>query len=132
LDFSSYSGFWIRAYQVTEKSFTVLQEPTEEIVELINEQMGKFEKEDIKNCGACGYLSCERMTKAVLNDLYKFCREASGDSTDIEDFWPEYLIGFSDNLKRMVLVCHSVVVRHPLVQIVWCAMQQKVKFFKFL
>jgi iron only hydrogenase large subunit-like protein len=48
-----------------------LQEPTAEIIEVINQQMGKFEKKDIKNCGACGYASCQKMAKAVVNNLYR-------------------------------------------------------------
>lgn len=48
-----------------------LEEPTDEITEIINQQMGKFDKKDIKNCGACGYNSCKKMTKAILNNLYR-------------------------------------------------------------
>ncbi len=64
LDFS-------RDYTDRSGFFKALIVPTPEITDVINKQMGKYEKADIKNCGACGYNSCERMTKAVLNNLYR-------------------------------------------------------------
>jgi iron only hydrogenase large subunit-like protein len=60
-----------RAYTDKSQLFNRLEEPTEEICEIINQQMGKFEKKDMKNCGACGYESCQKMAKAVLNKLYR-------------------------------------------------------------
>lgn len=48
-----------------------LEEPTAEMMDIIYQQMGKFNEKDIKNCGACGYMSCKKMTKAILNNLYK-------------------------------------------------------------
>ena len=59
--------------EYTDKSslFSALENITPEMEEVINQQMGKFEKSDIKNCGACGYASCKNMTKAVLNGLYR-------------------------------------------------------------
>lgn len=57
----------------TEKSnfYTELKTPDTETVEIINQEMGKFEEKDIKNCAACGYNSCENMAKACLNGLYR-------------------------------------------------------------
>lgn len=60
-----------REYTDRSELIKKLQDPPEEIVEVINQQMGKFEKKDIKNCGACGYASCKKMAKAVLNNLYR-------------------------------------------------------------
>ncbi|MGE5472795.1 MAG: [Fe-Fe] hydrogenase large subunit C-terminal domain-containing protein [Ignavibacteriales bacterium] len=60
-----------RNYTDKSESSKTLQEPTPEVTDIINEQMGKFEKKDIKNCGACGYASCTNMTKAILNGLYR-------------------------------------------------------------
>lgn len=60
-----------RNYTDKSSNYNNLQEPTEEIIEAINLQMGKFTEKDLKNCGACGYLSCRKMTKAILNGLYR-------------------------------------------------------------
>jgi iron only hydrogenase large subunit-like protein len=60
-----------RKYTDRSEFYSALEEPTEEITDIINEQMGKFSRKDIKNCGACGYNSCKKMTKAVLNNLYR-------------------------------------------------------------
>ncbi len=60
-----------REYTDRSASFNKLLTPNEEQLEILNEEMYKFEKEDLKNCGACGYLSCEKMAKAILNGLYR-------------------------------------------------------------
>lgn len=60
-----------RSYTDKTNYIKKLEEPDEEMIEIINQQMGKFEAKDIKNCGACGYASCEKMAKAVLNGLYR-------------------------------------------------------------
>ncbi len=60
-----------RRYTDKSAHFRRLQDPSNEMIDVINQQMGKFEQKDSRNCGACGYLSCEKMTKAVLNELYR-------------------------------------------------------------
>jgi iron only hydrogenase large subunit-like protein len=60
-----------RKYTDKSELFKELQDPTEEIYEIINLEMGKTQDKDFKNCGACGYTSCEKMAKAVLNQLYR-------------------------------------------------------------
>jgi ArsR family metal-binding transcriptional regulator len=60
-----------REYTDKSEHFTKLLQPDEEQIEILNQSMGKFEKEDIKNCHACGYKSCENMAMAILNGLYR-------------------------------------------------------------
>ena len=57
----------------TDKSawFTSLQDPTPEMIDILHEEMGKTSAKDKKNCGACGYHSCDAMSKAILNGLYR-------------------------------------------------------------
>jgi len=59
-----------RNYSDKSGLFSKLTEPTDEIIEIVNLQMGKYEPKDIKNCGACGYFDCKSMIKACINDLY--------------------------------------------------------------
>ncbi len=78
-----------RSYEDRSAAFTALQTPTADMITVLHEAMGKTKPQDIKNCGACGYFSCEAMAKAVLNDLYRpqqchhyleaYYREHSGD-----------------------------------------------------
>ena len=60
-----------RAYTDKSALYNALENPTGEMEDVINQEMGKFEQSDFKNCGACGYASCKNMTKAVLNGLYR-------------------------------------------------------------
>jgi iron only hydrogenase large subunit-like protein len=57
----------------TDKSvwFKALEEPTLEMMMVLHEEMGKKSDADKKNCGACGYYSCDAMAKAILNGLYR-------------------------------------------------------------
>ncbi len=43
--------------------------PSEAEIDKIYRQMSKTKKEDIKNCGSCGYDSCEQMAIAIYNNL---------------------------------------------------------------
>lgn len=45
------------------------QDPTEEELAQILEQMGKYSSQDELNCGACGYNSCREKAKAVHNQM---------------------------------------------------------------
>lgn len=60
-----------RKYTDRSEVFNALEDPTDEITDIINHEMGKLTRKDIKNCGACGYNSCKKMTKAILNNLYR-------------------------------------------------------------
>ena len=65
-------GIYERKY--TDRSYvfhSLLQLPNKEEVKKILEQMGKFSKADIYNCGACGYTSCEQMALAIYNGKNK-------------------------------------------------------------
>ncbi|MEN8908302.1 MAG: [Fe-Fe] hydrogenase large subunit C-terminal domain-containing protein [Clostridiales bacterium] len=67
MDFIDFS----RKYTDRSEAILSLEEPDEEILNVIHQQMGKENKEDIKNCSSCGYNSCDAMAKAVLNNLYR-------------------------------------------------------------
>lgn len=60
-----------REYTDRSASFQELLDPTPEQIEILNDEMGKHVKKDLKDCGACGYHSCLKMAKAVLNGLYR-------------------------------------------------------------
>ncbi len=64
LDFS-------RTYTDRSAKFRELDNPDEEGIEALHVEMGKLDKKDIKNCGACGYMSCDAMAKAIMNGLYR-------------------------------------------------------------
>ena len=63
---------YVRKY--TDKSAyfkSTIKNPTDEQIAAIHYNMGKRTKEDILNCGACGYRSCEQMAVAIFNGLNK-------------------------------------------------------------
>ncbi len=61
-------GIYERAYTDRSAVFhSLLKLPTREEVRRILEQMGKHSQDDIYNCGACGYNSCEQMALAIFN-----------------------------------------------------------------
>ncbi|HBG66642.1 MAG TPA: chemotaxis protein, partial [Treponema sp.] len=65
-------GIYERRYH--ERSSVVskyLKTPTREQLTEIFRSMGKMEKRDLYNCGACGYTSCEQMAVAIFNGLNK-------------------------------------------------------------
>jgi hypothetical protein len=45
--------------------------PSQEAIDAVFGQMHKNNKEDLLNCGACGYKSCEQMAVAIINGLNK-------------------------------------------------------------
>jgi hypothetical protein len=45
--------------------------PNEDELTVIYHKMKKFSKEDIYDCGACGYKRCRRMATAIHNDINK-------------------------------------------------------------
>ena len=65
-------GLYERAYTDRSSVFhTLLKLPNQAETKAIMEQMGKFSKADIYNCGACGYTSCEQMALAIYNKKNK-------------------------------------------------------------
>jgi iron only hydrogenase large subunit-like protein len=60
-----------REYTERSETFKELLDPTPEQVAVLNNEMGKHIKKDLRDCGACGYHSCINMAKAVLNGLYR-------------------------------------------------------------
>ena len=65
-------GIYERAYTDRSEVFhSLLKLPNKEQVRTILEQMGKHSKDDIYNCGACGYNSCEQMALAIFNGKNK-------------------------------------------------------------
>jgi ArsR family metal-binding transcriptional regulator len=60
-----------RTYSDKSAWFKELMDPTPEMTQVLHQEMNKTEKKDQKNCGACGYYSCDSMAKAILNGLYR-------------------------------------------------------------
>ncbi|MCM1321916.1 MAG: methyl-accepting chemotaxis protein [Bacteroides sp.] len=48
-----------------------IKRPTDDDIQQIFHNMKKFNKEDLLNCGSCGYNSCEQMAVAIFNGLNK-------------------------------------------------------------
>lgn len=48
-----------------------LKTPSKEDLQVIFDKMGKHTKQDLYDCGACGYNSCEQMAVAIFNGLNK-------------------------------------------------------------
>ena len=65
-------GIYERTYVDRSSVFhSLLKLPTKDQVRRILEQMGKHSQDDIYNCGACGYNSCEQMALAIFNGKNK-------------------------------------------------------------
>jgi hypothetical protein len=60
-----------RTYSNKTDNFKEVETPDEEGVKALYIEMDKHEEKDIKNCAACGYMSCEHMAKAIMNGLYR-------------------------------------------------------------
>lgn len=63
-------GIYERSY--IDRSISVqkfVKIPTSEELQQIYNKMGKHNKDEIYNCGACGYNSCEQMAIAIFNGL---------------------------------------------------------------
>jgi iron only hydrogenase large subunit-like protein len=60
-----------RQYSDKSANFAKLDTPTPEMINVLHAEMKKVDKKDKKNCGACGYNSCDAMAKAILNGLYR-------------------------------------------------------------
>jgi iron only hydrogenase large subunit-like protein len=50
---------------------SMVKAPNREEIDEVFRQMHKTTKEDLLNCGACGYKSCEQMAVAIINGLNK-------------------------------------------------------------
>ncbi len=65
-------GLYSRKYKNLSAHFSEsVKIPSKSEIEKIFEQMMKTTEEDIKNCCACGYDSCEKMAIAIYNGLNK-------------------------------------------------------------
>ena len=65
-------GIYERKY--TDRSsvyHSLIKEPSTQQLNDILTQMGKFGKEDMYDCGACGYTSCKQMAMAIFNGKTK-------------------------------------------------------------
>lgn len=60
-----------RKYTDRSENFKKLEDPDKEGIQALHIEMNKREPKDIKNCGACGYMSCDAMAKAIMNGLYR-------------------------------------------------------------
>lgn len=60
-----------RKYTDKSENYKTLEDPDEDGIKALYEEMEKFTEEDIKNCAACGYMSCKDMAKAIMNGLYR-------------------------------------------------------------
>ena len=62
-------GLYDRRY-VDLRENNSIKRPSEQQIQIIyRERLGKNSEEDVLNCGACGYHSCEEMAVALHNDL---------------------------------------------------------------
>ncbi|MCR4939178.1 MAG: 4Fe-4S binding protein [Treponemataceae bacterium] len=61
-----------RSYKDRSSVFhSLIKMPSEKELENIYQQMGKKDKKDFLDCGACGYSSCEDMAIAIYNGINK-------------------------------------------------------------
>ena len=62
-------GLYERRYQNLREN-NIIKRPTEQQIQTIyKEQLSKRHAEDVLNCGACGYASCEEMATALYNNV---------------------------------------------------------------
>ncbi|MDR1251014.1 MAG: methyl-accepting chemotaxis protein [Treponema sp.] len=65
-------GLYDRSYTDRSAIFKkMVKAPSRKEIDAVFIKMHKKEKEDILNCGACGYKSCEQMVVAIINGLNK-------------------------------------------------------------
>jgi hypothetical protein len=63
-------GLYTRTYDDRSSIFkSIIKNPTQAQIDEIHFNMGKRSLEDLLNCGACGYRSCEQMAVAIFNGL---------------------------------------------------------------
>lgn len=67
-DPSIYSRKYVNHHDLYEQ---YLKEPSEQEIQEIFTKMGKYEKKDMYDCGACGYTSCKMMAIAIYNGINK-------------------------------------------------------------
>jgi ArsR family metal-binding transcriptional regulator len=65
-------GLYTRSYVDRSEIFKArVISPSQEEIDAVFVSMHKNEPSDIRNCGACGYRSCEQMAVAIINGLNK-------------------------------------------------------------
>jgi hypothetical protein len=65
-------GLYTRSYIDRSSVFKArVVSPSQADIDAMFVQMHKTKPEDIRNCGACGYRSCEQMAVAIINGLNK-------------------------------------------------------------
>jgi iron only hydrogenase large subunit-like protein len=65
-------GLYTRSYVDRSTTFRKwVKSPSRKEIDNIFVNMHKLKPEDIRNCGACGYRSCEQMAVAIINGLNK-------------------------------------------------------------
>ena len=65
-------GIYERKYTDRSSVYrSLIQEPSQQQLDEILEQMGKHGAEDMYDCGACGYHSCKQMATAIFNGKNK-------------------------------------------------------------
>lgn len=63
-------GIYDRSYTDRSAYFkNTIKQPTREQFKKVYADMGKFTQDDLFDCGACGYATCERMAVAIFNGL---------------------------------------------------------------
>jgi hypothetical protein len=65
-------GLYTRTYTDRSEIFkNRVLSPSQADIDAVFAEMHKFQPSDIRNCGACGYRSCEQMAVAIINKLNK-------------------------------------------------------------
>jgi Na+-translocating ferredoxin:NAD+ oxidoreductase RNF subunit RnfB len=65
-------GLYTRSYVNRSETFKKwVKAPSQTDIDAVYVKMHKTDPKDIRNCGACGYRSCEQMAVAILNGLNK-------------------------------------------------------------
>jgi hypothetical protein len=65
-------GLYQRSYVDRSSIFkSMIISPTQDAINTVFAEMHKTDPSEIRNCGACGYRSCEQMVVAIINGLNK-------------------------------------------------------------
>lgn len=64
-------GLYVRKYEDRSEHSKRIKDPDKAELKVLMESMGKYSQDDIHNCAACGYGTCEGMAKALHNGINK-------------------------------------------------------------